>query len=349
MADFRIDTGFFRHVKTKKLRRILGLDGVFALQALWAYAAENKHGCEKVYTDEDIEIVTDWESNGGPGIAETLAAVGYLNEVPGGYKLHQWSEHNGYAATAEQRKLIARSAAEARWKKRRGDVLPEDIEGNQGDNADDMHEHMHAAMPSIEISNAPSPSPSPSPSLKEQTSSLRSEVSAEPCQGTTQAEPDPAPERGEPEFEILLSGKNPKPFAAYADDVAEWELTFPGIDVRQELRKIRQWARDNPTRRKTAAGIRRHISAWLAKAQDRSGGMNARSPDAPHASKTSCRAPTQAQKVSVQRDVFAQRLLEESGLTALNLGIWQNEGGRHVGVDRDGCLNAEKNDGCLGH
>uniref|UniRef100_A0A6M3L7Z9 Putative DNA binding, helix-turn-helix domain containing protein n=1 Tax=viral metagenome TaxID=1070528 RepID=A0A6M3L7Z9_9ZZZZ len=51
--------------------------------------------------------------------------------------------------------------------------------------------------------------------------------------------------------------------------VEEWAETFPGVDVRRKLLHIRQWNRDNPSRRKTKAGIRKHITGWLAREQDK--------------------------------------------------------------------------------
>jgi hypothetical protein len=50
--------------------------------------------------------------------------------------------------------------------------------------------------------------------------------------------------------------------------VAEWQESYPGIDVKQSLRTIRQWNIDNPANRKTARGIEAHISRWLAKDQN---------------------------------------------------------------------------------
>lgn len=51
--------------------------------------------------------------------------------------------------------------------------------------------------------------------------------------------------------------------------VAEWQETFPGIDVKLVLRKIRAWNFANETRRKTRKGIVNHIIQWLGKEQDR--------------------------------------------------------------------------------
>lgn len=52
-------------------------------------------------------------------------------------------------------------------------------------------------------------------------------------------------------------------------DVADLATTFPAVDVHQKLREIRQWNLDNCSRRKTARGIRTHISRWLGKEQDK--------------------------------------------------------------------------------
>ena len=63
-------------------------------------------------------------------------------------------------------------------------------------------------------------------------------------------------------------------------DVDEWREAYPGIDVMQGLRNCLQWNRDNPTRRKTKGGIRKHISGWLAREQNRGGPSDRASPAA---------------------------------------------------------------------
>ena len=52
-------------------------------------------------------------------------------------------------------------------------------------------------------------------------------------------------------------------------DIAEYTDAYPAVDVRQQLREIRQWNLNNPTNRKTPGGIRRHIGTWLADKQNR--------------------------------------------------------------------------------
>lgn len=54
-----------------------------------------------------------------------------------------------------------------------------------------------------------------------------------------------------------------------AADVAEFAQLYPAVDVMQELRKMRGWLLNNPTRRKTKRGIKAFINLWLSKEQDR--------------------------------------------------------------------------------
>ena len=53
------------------------------------------------------------------------------------------------------------------------------------------------------------------------------------------------------------------------DDVAEYSDAYPAVDVRQQLRHLRQWNLDNPKNQKTRNGIRRHIGLWLSDKQNK--------------------------------------------------------------------------------
>lgn len=59
--------------------------------------------------------------------------------------------------------------------------------------------------------------------------------------------------------------------------VEELATLYPAVDVPQQLRAMRGWLIANPAKRKTKAGVRRFVNAWLAKDQDR-GGTRGRSP-----------------------------------------------------------------------
>ncbi|BAE74453.1 hypothetical protein SGGMMB4_02686 [Sodalis glossinidius str. 'morsitans'] len=60
--------------------------------------------------------------------------------------------------------------------------------------------------------------------------------------------------------------------------VTEFESLYPAVDVRQELRNQRGWLLAQPRRRKTRRGIRRFVSGWMCREQDRAG--RTRSPTA---------------------------------------------------------------------
>lgn len=88
---------------------------------------------------------------------------------------------------------------------------------------------------------------------------------AVPVNGTRPTPPTPLPT---PELTIPLADKTE--FTVQPSDIEEWAYSFPGVNIAQELRAIRQWNLDHPTKRKTQRGIRAHISSWLHKTQNES-------------------------------------------------------------------------------
>lgn len=48
----------------------------------------------------------------------------------------------------------------------------------------------------------------------------------------------------------------------------EWIKSYTTYDVEGEIRKAKQWLSDNPRRRKTAKGMVRFISAWIARSEE---------------------------------------------------------------------------------
>lgn len=162
MADFRIVCGFFDHPKTKKLRRALGDAGVILLLRIWEYATQSRHTADKVYSDEEIELAVDWDGEDGEFV-KILVACGWLDEIRDGYALHDWSEHNSYAANAKSRSDAARRAAKARWEEKRGVKTEPDMSKNADECEAQCPTH-DSALPIDAKGNAPSPSPFPSPS-----------------------------------------------------------------------------------------------------------------------------------------------------------------------------------------
>ena len=81
-------------------------------------------------------------------------------------------------------------------------------------------------------------------------------------------------------------------FDVSENDRAKWSQLYPNVDVLQQLRNMAGWCDSNPTKRKTRGGIKRFITAWLAREQDKGG-----------------KAPQN--KPFVYGDVFAEMLEEE--------------------------------------
>lgn len=167
-ADVRISTALADHPKTRKLQKKLGKVAGWNLVRLFAWAAQNRSdGSLSGMSAEDIELAADWDGEEG-AFVETLTAVRFLDGEPEAYRIHDWAEHNPWAAGSEMR------SAKARWnavKRHHGEAeadrqVPEYAEvrgaldtrsipaGTPASNAD-------STAPSINGSNTDSTAPSP--------------------------------------------------------------------------------------------------------------------------------------------------------------------------------------------
>ena len=52
-------------------------------------------------------------------------------------------------------------------------------------------------------------------------------------------------------------------------DIDEWQEAFPNVDVVRQLHAMKLWCKDNQKKRKTKNGIRRFITNWLDREQNR--------------------------------------------------------------------------------
>lgn len=172
-TDARISTGLPSHPKTKKLIRRLGPAGGWSLVCLILWAASNRSdGNLSGMTGEDIELAADWDGEAGAFVQE-LAALKFFDEVDGGYRIHDWAEHNPWAAGADMRSHKARwNAAKRHHGLAEADRLVPEYAAirNAGSSADSNSASTDAAQGQhtngehvAKSSNAPSPSPSPSP------------------------------------------------------------------------------------------------------------------------------------------------------------------------------------------
>jgi 5-methylcytosine-specific restriction endonuclease McrA len=113
--DARLSTALPRHPKTVKLKRRLGEAGCWGLVCLFLWVADNRSdGDLSGLSSEDLEIAADWA--GEPGLfVTTLEGVGFLDGSEGSHSIHDWQEHNPFAATRGRRVAAARQAAAVKW------------------------------------------------------------------------------------------------------------------------------------------------------------------------------------------------------------------------------------------
>lgn len=160
-SDARLNTGLAGHHKTKKLMRRLGPAGPWGLVCLFLWAAANRtDGDLAGMSAEDIELAADW--GGEPdALVTALREVGFLDGDDGDLKIHDWAEHNPWAAGAEDRAESSRWAALCKRYGRAGAAERMPDYAARMRPARDAQCEPHAPLPS------PSPIPSPLPDQKQ--------------------------------------------------------------------------------------------------------------------------------------------------------------------------------------
>lgn len=121
-TDIRIKTTFLTHHKTIRLRRKLGPEGVLSLIALWLYVAQYRpDGDISDLAPEDVAAVSMWEKDPYHFFG-TLIEVGFVDECLNSdgsvaRKIHDWGDHNAFAARGRERAINAKINALKRWGK----------------------------------------------------------------------------------------------------------------------------------------------------------------------------------------------------------------------------------------
>ena len=125
-------------------------------------------------------------------------------------------------------------------------------------------------------SKYPSP-PSISNSLTVDSNSpqLAADCGLNPIQSNTESEyqsesiisSEPKAASEPPVITLKLNDGSEYPF--YQNDVSSYMNTYPAVDIMQQFREMKKWCEDNPSKRKTKAGIKRFVNSWLAREQDK--------------------------------------------------------------------------------
>lgn len=125
VGDARISTALPAHPKTKKLIRKFGPAGGWSLVCLILWAASSRSSGELTgMSDEDIELAADWGGEEG-ALVQEMVRVRFLDGTTGDYVIHDWAEHNPWAAGAPRRSKVAKANAEKKWGAAASNELPE--------------------------------------------------------------------------------------------------------------------------------------------------------------------------------------------------------------------------------
>jgi hypothetical protein len=66
-------------------------------------------------------------------------------------------------------------------------------------------------------------------------------------------------------------GQGGPQWALTAEQVGEWRVLFPGLDILAEARTALAWVTADTGRRKTAGGMKRFLVAWFTRTVNRGG------------------------------------------------------------------------------
>lgn len=112
----RLDSNYFSNLKVKKLRRILGAEGVEAHLKLFCYvSAHRPSGKLAGFSREDVEDAVDWAGKPGALIG-TLIALRLVDEsVDQSLTIHGWQEANQWISESTGMVENAKLQNHIRW------------------------------------------------------------------------------------------------------------------------------------------------------------------------------------------------------------------------------------------
>ena len=113
----RLETSFWTHRKTMRLKVLLGESALWLPLRLWSYAATHQQdGDFSGYSAEELAMLLGYSSN-ACSMLEALISTGFVDSD---LKIHDWEAYNSYHVVFSER---AKIAATARWEKARARKL----------------------------------------------------------------------------------------------------------------------------------------------------------------------------------------------------------------------------------
>lgn len=252
----KLPDDFFRQKPIKKLRRIAGGDTytiIYLKMLLVSLKNEGKlffDGVEENFTEE-IALELDEEEENVKVTVQFLMAQGLLQLI----------DESEYELTECSRMVGSESASAERMRRLRDKKTSQcDIGVTQQLHLSDVEKEKEIEIDKDkEIENkyicpeVNSGQPQPKVEI-EPVAENRTKVETEPAQA---------------DVFIKLPLINGDDYLVTKEYVKELKELYPAVDVEQALRNMRGWLDSNPRNKKTPRGIKRFITSWISREQDK--------------------------------------------------------------------------------
>ena len=251
----KLPDDFFRQKPIKKLRKIAGGDTytiIYLKMLLISLKNEGKlffDGVEENFTEE-IALELDEEEENVKVTVQFLMAQGLLQLI----------DESEYELTECSRMVGSESASAERMRRLR------DKKASQCDIGVTQPLHLSDVEKEIELEKdkekdnkyicpeVNSGQPQPKVEIEPSCSKTELKVETEPAQA---------------DVFIKLPLINRDDYLVTKEYVKELKKLYPAVDVEQALRNMRGWLDSNPRNRKTPRGIKRFITGWISREQDK--------------------------------------------------------------------------------
>ena len=264
----KLPDNFFRQKPIKKLRKIAGGDTftiIYLKMLLVAMKQDGRLYFEGVEEDFATEIALDLDED----IENVKLTVAFLLRQG----LMELVEDDGYFLTECGKMVGSESSSAERMRRLRDkgashcdtDVTQSDVCVTRPLRLSDVEKEIEKE---IEIEK----------DYKVSNDTFCSEPSSEASEPKQKK-----PKVVEPEAPVeLLPLNDGSAWRPTMSQYEEYKRLYPAVNIDQEFRNMRGWCISNPAKRKTRGGIKRFVTNWLSREQNRGAGRGGRSGDVRH-------------------------------------------------------------------
>lgn len=232
-------------LKFKQLKRRMKLPHwqiIGVLETLWRVTESNTPaGNIGKLTDEEIAAAFEWDGDASELVAALIDCKWIDKDDEFRLVIHDWSIHcpnHLKGAFAKNNILMADVAIQQRARQPAKHIARQDIE---------QPARHSATLPNLSVPNLSVPSLSDSCGETDEPSSPPA-VLVFPCDGS------------------------PEQWSLTQEQADEWSGLYPSLDITAESRGALAWVLADPTRNKTANGMKRFLVGWFGRAQNRGNG-----------------------------------------------------------------------------